>query len=88
MNVLGLGKDTERPDLRRGLDGWDAEIERVFLTKPTGQRMVGTIGMQLCLGPWEWEKETTWINCVTESRLESLSGGLCFRFVIKELGQG
>lgn len=45
MNVLGLGKESERPDLRRGLDGWDAEIERVFLTKPAGQRMVGTMGM-------------------------------------------
>lgn len=73
MNVLDLGKDSERPDLRRGLDGWVAEIERVFLTKPTGQRMVGTMGIQLCLGPWEWEKETTWINAESASRRAGLS---------------
>lgn len=45
LNVLGLSKDSGGSDLRRGLDDWNAEIKRVFLTEQTGQRMVGTMGM-------------------------------------------
>lgn len=75
MNVLSLGKDSRRPDLRRGLESWNAEMERVFLTKPSGQRMVGTMGTQLCFGPWEWEKETTWINAESASWRAGLGHG-------------
>lgn len=50
-------------------------MERVFVTKPTGQRMVGTMGTQLCLGPWEWEKETTWIIVESASQRAGLGHG-------------
>jgi hypothetical protein len=33
-----LSKDSGRPDLRRGPDDWNAELQRAILTEQTGQR--------------------------------------------------